>query len=184
MPLTDGRCAEKCPLSPGRWPGHQVEQFGTTQEGSSTNGDPYVQICSRGGRPCPERQPARGVEVTHILVVADTRHSKTFWTEVLGAEVFREYESSVVLRFSGSWVLLVTVGGPTPDKPLITFAPPAELDRVSHAMTLRVDDCVVAYEALKERGAEFLTPPYDWGGEVRCFLRDPDGHLIELSEAE
>ncbi len=60
-------------------------------------------------------------EVLHILVVADTRHSKTFWTEVLGAEVFREYEeSSVVLRFSGSWALLVTAGGPTPDKPLIT----------------------------------------------------------------
>ncbi len=51
-------------------------------------------------------------------------------------------------------------------------------------MTLRVDDCYAAYEALKERGAEFLTPPYDWGGEIRCFLRDPDGHLIELSEVD
>jgi catechol 2,3-dioxygenase-like lactoylglutathione lyase family enzyme len=133
--------------------------------------------------PFPKSNPLAGVEVTQILVVADTRRSKAFWTEVLGAEVYREYESSVVLRFSGSWVLLVTGGEPTPDKPMVTFAPPAEPDRVSHAMTLRVDDCHAIYEALKERGAEFLTPPYDWGGEVRCFLRDPDGHLIELSEA-
>jgi catechol 2,3-dioxygenase-like lactoylglutathione lyase family enzyme len=130
----------------------------------------------------PKRHPLEGVEVTQILVVTDTQRSKAFWTEVLDAEVYREYESSVVLRFCGSWVLLVTGGGPTPDKPLVTFAPPAEPDRVSHGMTLRVDDCHAAHEALRERGADFLTPPYDWGGEVRCFLRDPDGHLIELSE--
>lgn len=125
-----------------------------------------------------------GVEVTQILVVSDTGRSKAFWTEVLGAEVYREYESSVVLRFAESWVLLVTGGEPTPDKPMVTFAPPAEPDRVSHAMTLRVDDCKAAYEALTKRGAAFLTPPYDRGGEVRCFLRDPDGHLLELSEVK
>jgi catechol 2,3-dioxygenase-like lactoylglutathione lyase family enzyme len=130
----------------------------------------------------PGDNPLAGVEVTQILVVTNTRRSKAFWTDVLGAEVYREYETSVVLCFCGSWVLLVTGGEPTPDKPMVTFAPPAQLDRVSHAMTLRVDDCDAAYEALKERGADFLTPPYDWGGEVRCFLRDPDGHLIELSE--
>jgi catechol 2,3-dioxygenase-like lactoylglutathione lyase family enzyme len=133
--------------------------------------------------PVPESNPLASVEVTQILVVTNPPRSKAFWTEVLGAELYREYGSSVVLRFGGSWVLLVTGGDPTPDKPMVTFAPPAEPDRVSHAMTVRVDDCNAAYEALKERGAEFLTPPYDWGGEVRCFLRDPDGHLIELSEA-
>ena len=134
--------------------------------------------------PVPGSNPLAGVEVTQILVVSETTRSRAFWTEVLGAEVYREYESSVVLRFSGSWVLLVTGGEPTPDKPMVTFAPPDEPDRVSHAMTLRVDDCHAAYEALKGRGAEFLTPPFDWGGEVRCFLRDPDGHLIELSQVK
>ena len=61
---------------------------------------------------------------------------------------------------------------------------PQFTDRVSHAMTLRVADCQAAYEALRSRGAEFLTPPHDWGAEVRCFLRDPDGHLVEISEAK
>ena len=47
---------------------------------------------------------------------------------------------------------------------------------------LRVPDCHAAYEVLRSRGAEFLTPPLDRGGEIRCFFRDPDGHLLEISE--
>jgi catechol 2,3-dioxygenase-like lactoylglutathione lyase family enzyme len=124
------------------------------------------------------------VALTQIFVVSDPQRSRMFWVDVLGAEVYREYGgSSVVLRFAGTWVLLVTGGAPTPDKPDVTFEPPADRTRVSHAITLRVADCRASYDALRERGAAFLTPPYDWGGEIRCFLRDPDGHLIELSEA-
>lgn len=67
--------------------------------------------------------------------------------------------------------------------PGVTFGPPADPDQVSHAMTLRVADCRAAYAALTARGATFLTPPHDWGGEIRCFLRDPDGHLVEISES-
>jgi catechol 2,3-dioxygenase-like lactoylglutathione lyase family enzyme len=124
------------------------------------------------------------VAVTHILVVSDPSRSRDFWVDVLGAELYREYGgTSVVLRFAGTWLLLVSGGGPTPDKPDVTFAPPAEPDRVSHAITLRVADCRASYEALLDRGAVFIAPPYDWGGEIRCFLRDPDGHLVELSQA-
>jgi len=90
--------------------------------------------------------------------------------------------TSVVLRFAGSWLLLVSGGGPTADKPAVVFGPPADADRVSHAMTLRVADGQAAYEALRSRGAAFLTPPHDWGTEIRCFLRDPDGHLVEISQ--
>jgi catechol 2,3-dioxygenase-like lactoylglutathione lyase family enzyme len=124
------------------------------------------------------------VAVTHILVVADPGLSRDFWMDVLGAELYREYGgTSVVLRFAGTWILLVSGGGPTADKPGVTFAPPADPDQVSHAMTLRVADCQASYEALLARGATFLTPPHDWGAEIRCFLRDPDGHLLEISQA-
>jgi catechol 2,3-dioxygenase-like lactoylglutathione lyase family enzyme len=123
------------------------------------------------------------VAVTHILVVADPARSRDFWVNVLGAELYREYGgTSVVLRFAGTWLLLVTGGGPTADKPGVFFAPPADPARVSHAMTLRVADCRAAYEALRARGAVFLTEPHDWGSEIRCFLRDPDDHLVELSQ--
>jgi catechol 2,3-dioxygenase-like lactoylglutathione lyase family enzyme len=77
----------------------------------------------------------------------------------------------------------MTGGGPTPDKPTVTFAPPPDPERVSHSMTIRVPDCRAAYEALRARGAVFLTPPVESAWEVRCFFRDPDGHLLEISEA-
>ena len=128
--------------------------------------------------------PGDGMALTHILVVSDIERSRTFYRDVLGATIFREYGgTSVVLDFLGSWLLLVTGGGPSDDKPGVTFAAPSTPDNVSHAMTIRVPDCRAAYETLKSRGAAFLTPPVDWGQEVRCFFRDPDGHLIEISES-
>jgi catechol 2,3-dioxygenase-like lactoylglutathione lyase family enzyme len=86
------------------------------------------------------------------------------------------------LNFQGSWILLVTGGEPTKDKPTVTFAPPSDPETVSHQLTIRVPDCETAYEILKSRGAEFLTPPVNWDGEIRCFFRDPDGHLLEISQ--
>jgi catechol 2,3-dioxygenase-like lactoylglutathione lyase family enzyme len=62
----------------------------------------------------------------------------------------------------------------------VTFAPPADVDRVSSELAIRVPDCSAAYEVLRSRGAKFLTEPVDWGYEVRAFFRDPDGHLLEL----
>jgi catechol 2,3-dioxygenase-like lactoylglutathione lyase family enzyme len=127
--------------------------------------------------------PATGMELTQILVVSDVERSRSFYLNVLGAELYREYGgSSVVLRFLGNWLLLVTGGGPTEDKPAITFAPPADPNVVSGSFTIRVPDCNSAYETLRARGAAFLTTPKDWGGEIRCFFRDPDGHLFEISQ--
>lgn len=128
--------------------------------------------------------PTQEMALTHILVVEDLARARDFYQNVLGAEVYREYGgTSCVLRFLGAWLLLVTGGEPTEDKPGVRFAAPADPDRVSHAVTIRVDDCRAAYETLRSRGASFLTPPFDWGAELRCFFRDPDGHLLEISEA-
>jgi catechol 2,3-dioxygenase-like lactoylglutathione lyase family enzyme len=128
--------------------------------------------------------PADGMELTHLLVVSDLQRSVAFYREVLGATVYREYGgTSCVLRFLETWLLLVTGGDPTEDKPDVTFAPPGDPTRVDHEMTIRVPDCRAAHDMLVSRGAQFLTPPHDWGGEIRCFFRDPDGHLLEISEA-
>lgn len=127
--------------------------------------------------------PVDGVEPTLLLVVSDVERSRHFYVDVLGAALYREYGGdSAVLQFRGLWLLLVTGGGPTPGKPTVTFAPPADADRVDHQLTLRVPDCRAAYDVLRGRGAEFLSPPIDRGGEIRAFFRDPDGHLIEISE--
>jgi catechol 2,3-dioxygenase-like lactoylglutathione lyase family enzyme len=136
-------------------------------------------------RATEDRFPTKGVEITHILVVAGLERARPFYRDVLGATVYREYGgTSCVLQFQGSWLLLVTGGGPTEDKHGVAFVPPNDPRWVSHSITIRVPNCRAAYEILRSRGAEFLTPPHDWGDEVRCFFRDPDGHLLEISETK
>jgi catechol 2,3-dioxygenase-like lactoylglutathione lyase family enzyme len=128
--------------------------------------------------------PTDDVEVTLLLVVSDIERSTTFYRDVLGATLYREYGgTSAVLRFQGTWLLLVTGGGPTKDKPDVTFAPPMDRYTATHEVTMRVPDCAAAYEVLRTRGAQFLTPPVEYEHEIRCFFRDPDGHLLEISQA-
>jgi hypothetical protein len=56
-----------------------------------------------------------GVAVTHILVAGHPARSRDFWVTVLGAELYREYGgTSVVLRFAGTWLLLVGGGARPP----------------------------------------------------------------------
>jgi catechol 2,3-dioxygenase-like lactoylglutathione lyase family enzyme len=128
--------------------------------------------------------PTDDMELTRLLVISDLARSREWYENVLGATVYREYGgSSCVLQLLGSWLLLVTGGEPTEDKPTVTFTPPDDADRVSAELIFRVRDCRESYETLRGRGAEFLTEPVDWGSEVRAFFRDPDGHLYEISEA-
>jgi catechol 2,3-dioxygenase-like lactoylglutathione lyase family enzyme len=127
--------------------------------------------------------PPTDLAVTHILVVADLPRSRAWYLDVLGASLYREYGgTSVVLQLGGAWLLLVTGGGPTDDKPGVTLAPPADPDRRDQLFTMRVADCLAAYDELRGRGATFLTAPVVSGAETRCFFRDPDGHLFEISE--
>lgn len=130
-----------------------------------------------------KHDPFESSELTSILVVSDLSKSKSFYVDQLGAELFREYGgSSVVIKFLSNWILLATGGAPTPDKPAIEFAAPINKNSVSHSFTIRVTNCQESYTILKDRGVSFVTPPYDWGQEVRCFFQDPDGHLFEISE--
>ncbi len=126
--------------------------------------------------------PGPNTALTHILVVADPVRSRAWYADVLGATIDREYATSVVLRFAGAWLLLVEGGGPTEDKPDVTLAPPADPTVRDNLFTIRVDDCLATYELLRARGARFLAEPTTHGSETRCFFRDPDGHLFEISE--
>ena len=130
-----------------------------------------------------DKEPFAGSELTTILVVSDLAQSVTFYSEILGAKKFREYGgTSVVYKFLNNWILLVTPGGPTVDKPKVHYRPMRNENEVSHSFTIRVKDCKKSYDILKKRGAQFLSPPVSRGKEVRCFFRDPDGNLFEISE--
>ncbi len=131
------------------------------------------------------KNPFDKSELTTILVVSDLKKSKSFYIDILEAELFREYGgTSVVLKFLNHWILLVAPGGPTEDKPDTHFQPPGNENAVSHSFTIRVQNCQKSYKILKERGANFSTAPYDWGAEIRCFFKDPDGRLLEISETK
>lgn len=121
--------------------------------------------------------------LTHMLVVTDVVRSRDWYVRVLDAQVFGEYGgTSVVLDLHGTWILLVTGGGPDAGKPQVTLAPPADPDRPSAQIIFRVDDCLGLHELLSRRGARFLAAPDVRHGETRAFFRDPDGHLFEISE--
>jgi len=128
--------------------------------------------------------PAPNTEITHLVVVSDVDRSMRWYVDVLGATVHRAYGgTSVVLQLLGQWLLLVTGGEPTADKPTVTFVPPPDPDTASAEMIFGVADCRAVYTQLVERGAEFLAPPVEYPWEIRAFFRDPDGHLFEISEA-
>jgi catechol 2,3-dioxygenase-like lactoylglutathione lyase family enzyme len=127
--------------------------------------------------------PADATDLTRLLVVADLGRSVAWYRDVLGAEIVGEYGgTSAVLRFVGSWLLLVTGGEPTADKPTVTMTAPADPDRTSAELIVAVPDCRAAHAELAGRGATFLADPVEYQWEVRAFFRDPDGHLFEISQ--
>jgi lactoylglutathione lyase len=126
--------------------------------------------------------PETGLLLTHLLIVADQDRSRAFYSNVLGAEVVRERDPAV-LRLSNSWLILNVGGGPTSDKPDVIVAPPQSAHVLTSALNIRVADVQAVYEEWRARGAEFLTEPKNRGDEIRCYVKDPDGHLIEVSQS-
>jgi hypothetical protein len=75
-------------------------------------------------------------------------------------------------------------GGPTPDKPSVTLSVPADPDSVSSFMHIRVADIQACYELWRKRGAKFITESKDKYGETCCYIRDPDGYIIEVGQSK
>jgi catechol 2,3-dioxygenase-like lactoylglutathione lyase family enzyme len=126
--------------------------------------------------------PTEGFVLTHFLVVSDQDRSREFYRSLFGARVVRERDP-VVLKVANSWLILNLGGGPTDDKPGVTLRTPQELNETSAFLNVRVADIRQAYAQWSAKGASFLTEPKDHGVEIRAYIRDPDGHLIEVGQA-
>jgi catechol 2,3-dioxygenase-like lactoylglutathione lyase family enzyme len=100
---------------------------------------------------------------------------------VLGGQIVLEGEPSIV-QLANSWVIINVGGGPTIDKPDVILETPPDPTRASSFLNIRVADVHAIYDEWTSRGGEFITPPQDLGTELRCYLRDPDGHLIEVGQ--
>jgi catechol 2,3-dioxygenase-like lactoylglutathione lyase family enzyme len=122
-----------------------------------------------------------GIALTHFVVAEDVERAAHFYSNVLGGEIVLAGEPTIV-ALANSWIIINVGGGPTDDKPTVTLEPPRDPDRVSSFLNIRVADIQTTYQTWSERGAQFLTPPINRGPETRCYLRDPDGHLIELGQ--
>src|SRR6516165_1799262 len=125
--------------------------------------------------------PTEGIAITYFIFSREVERSRRFYVDVLGGEAVLEGELSIVALANG-WVTISTGGGPTADKPDVTLEPPSHPDRVSSFLNIRVADIRAVYKEWSARGAKFLTPPIDRGGEIRCYVRDPDDHLIEVGQ--
>jgi len=125
--------------------------------------------------------PNEGIVLTHFIVSDDVERSRAFYTDVLGGETVMTGEPSIV-QLANSWIIINVGGGPTIDKPEVILETPPDLNRASSFLNIRVADIGAVYEQWRARGGEFITPPHDLGTEIRCYMRDPDGHLIEIGQ--
>ncbi|MEU1496652.1 VOC family protein [Streptomyces sp. NPDC005732] len=126
--------------------------------------------------------PEHGLLLTYFLTVTDVVVSRRFYADVLGGEVVME-ENPAIVKVANSWLIMNPGGGPTPDKPDVTLEVPRTTERVSSFLNVRVADMAAFHAHAVAKGARFLTEPLDRASEVRCYLRDPDGHLIEVGQS-
>ena len=125
---------------------------------------------------------SEGFVATQFLVSADVAASRDFYERVLGGKTVMDGGPTIV-KLANTWIIINSGGGPTDDKPDVVLDVPADPNRVSAFLNLRVADINKVYEEWSAKGATFLTPPIDRGAEIRCYMRDPDGHLIEVGQA-
>jgi lactoylglutathione lyase len=126
--------------------------------------------------------PKQGFVLTHFLTVADVERSADFYAGVLGGKILRSGQPTI-LQVANSWIILNVGGGPTDDKPSVTLHPPTNPNEASSFMNIRVADVQGCYHDWRNKGAHFLTEPKDHGAEIRCYMRDPDGYLIEVGQS-
>jgi catechol 2,3-dioxygenase-like lactoylglutathione lyase family enzyme len=131
-----------------------------------------------------EMPPREGISIAHFLTVADINRSARYYEKVFGARILSLGDGNApgYLQLANIWMILNVGGGPTPDKPTVTLSVP-DPNHINSFMNFRVADIQACYQLWKSRGAEFITEPIPKYGETRCYIRDPDGYLIEVGQS-
>jgi predicted enzyme related to lactoylglutathione lyase len=130
--------------------------------------------------------PKDGITVAHFLTVADVKRSLRFYETVFGGRIQSRGDSKGApgyIEMANTWLIVNVGGGPTPDKPSVTLSVPANPDLVSSFMNIRVADIQACYKLWRSRGAEFITEPKPKCGETCCYIRNPDGYIIEVGQS-
>jgi catechol 2,3-dioxygenase-like lactoylglutathione lyase family enzyme len=133
-----------------------------------------------------EMPPSEGFIITLFITVADINRSADFYEKVFGGRTLSRGDSkgaSGHIQIANTWLIVNVGGGPTPDKPTVTLSTIADPNKISSFMNIRVADIQACYKLWKSRGAEFITEPIPKYGEIRCYIRDPDGYIIEVGQS-
>jgi catechol 2,3-dioxygenase-like lactoylglutathione lyase family enzyme len=127
--------------------------------------------------------PEHGFYAAHFFTVKDQKKSADFYVRILGGKLIKA-EDPCYIKLANSWIILNSGGGPTADKPEVVLETPPDPNRVSSFLNLRVADIQACYKEWREKGAIFLTEPLanPDGWEWRCYMRDPDGYIIEVGQ--
>ena len=139
------------------------------------------------GQKTYQMPPQDGISIAHFIVVADVERSLRFYETVFGSRILSRGDSKGApgyLQLANMWLIVNVGGGPTPDKPTVTLSVPPDPDAISSFMNIRVADIQACYKLWRSRGAEFITEPKDKYGETRCYIRDPDGYIIEVGQSK
>jgi putative intracellular protease/amidase/catechol 2,3-dioxygenase-like lactoylglutathione lyase family enzyme len=131
-----------------------------------------------------EMPPRDGISIAHFFTVADVERSARYYEKVFGARILSLGDGNApgYLQLANIWMIVNVGGGPTPHNPTVTLSVP-DPDHISSFMNFRVADIQACYELWKSRGAEFITQPMEKYGEIRCYMRDPDGYIIEVGQS-
>ena len=132
-----------------------------------------------------EMPPREGFTVTHFLTVANIERSARYYEKVFGGRILSLGDSkgaSGHIQIANTWLIVNVGGGPTPDKPTVTLSV-TDPNHINSFLNFRVADIQACYELWKSRGAEFITEPISKYGEIRCYIRDPDGYIIEVGQS-
>ena len=174
--ITDGRLITGQNPASSTSAAQALLKFMTGSE-SSTNS---IQI----ERKSYEMPPREGISIAHFLTVADIDRSLNYYEKVFGARILSRGDGNApgYLQLANIWMIMNLGGGPTRDKPTVMLSVP-DPNHINSFMNFRVADIQACYELWKSRGAEFITEPIPKYGETRCYIRDPDGYIIEVGQS-
>jgi predicted enzyme related to lactoylglutathione lyase len=131
-----------------------------------------------------EMPPRQGISIAYFLTVADIERSARYYEKVFGARILSlgDGNAPAYVQIANTWLILNVGGGPTADKPTVTLSVP-DPNHINSFMNMRVADIQACYKLWTSRGAKFITEPLEKYGEIRCYIRDPDGYIIEVGQS-
>lgn len=116
-----------------------------------------------------------------VLVVADLDRALAFYCDLLGLALGHRSGPYAQLATGATRVSLYERSAMA--STLGHDLDPPSLQAPGFELGFKVDDCDAVYDELVSGGATPAVPPTDrdWGQRT-AYVRDPDGHLVELAQ--